>query len=112
MVNGILKKVEESNIYAMLLPIPDSQNYEPYHQEKQAFKFFEIEHYFPLNFLQDNNMVKETSIPSVYEITGNKSNFKDRVIKSNKPELFTELTNLFNEIDKVCEKEINYIDSK
>ncbi|MBC9798243.1 NACHT domain-containing protein [Sinomicrobium weinanense] len=112
MVNGILKKVEGLNIYAMLLPIPDSQNYEPYHQEKQAFKFFEIEHYFPLNFLQDNNMVKETSIPSVYEIIGDKSNFKDKVIKSNKPELFTELISLFNEIDKVCEKEINYIDSK
>ncbi|QLE00936.1 NACHT domain-containing protein [Galbibacter sp. BG1] len=111
-VNGILKKLEGAKVYAMLLPIPDDQKYEPYHQDKQAFKFFEIEHYFDIDFLKEYNMVKETSIPSVFEITGNKSNFKNMVIKSNKPELFIKLISLFTEVDKVCKKNINYIDSK
>ena len=104
------RKHKELNIYAIKLPIPPDDEYHAYHQEKQTFRFFEIEHYFPLEFLQELGMVKETPIPKVFEIKDNKSCFADKVLKYDKPNLFKNFPILFREIDKITDHEINYIE--
>ncbi|MCZ2477680.1 hypothetical protein G9H58_06370 [Aquirufa antheringensis] len=109
-INGIIKKVRNMNIYALMLPIPEQENYQAYHQDKQAFKFFEIEHYFPSKFLEQNKMVTITSIPNVYEITGSKSEFNSLILKETKKELYLNFTELFSEIDKLSNQNINYIE--
>ncbi|SHJ42530.1 NACHT domain-containing protein [Flavobacterium haoranii] len=108
--NGIVKKVKDMNIYAIMLPIPEQETYKAYHQEKQAFKFFEIEHYFPIEILQENNMVTQTSIPGVFEITGSKSDFNDKILRLGKKERFVNFVELFKELDQLCNKTINYIE--
>lgn len=108
--NGIVKKVKDMNIYAIMLPIPEQEVYKAYHQDKQTFKFFEIEHYFPLKFLQENKMVTLTSIPNVYEITGSKSDFNDIVLKAGKKEQYVNFIELFKELDGLCNQKINYIE--
>jgi Cdc6-like AAA superfamily ATPase len=109
-VNGILKKVDGLNIYALLLPIPDGDYYKPYHQEKQAFKFFEIEHYFPMELLSKHNMVKPTSIPRVNEIKDGKNDFKQEVLKLRDADLFKEFISFFRELDSIAGKGISYIE--
>ncbi len=108
--NGILKKVKEMNIYALLLPIPEGDDFMVYHQDKQAFKFFEIEHYFPLDFLMKNKMVTETSIPRLFEITGSKSDFNNVILRLGNKDSFQGFIELFKEIDHICGKSINYLE--
>lgn len=109
-INSIVKKVKDMSVYAIMLPIPEADEYKAYHQDKQVFKFFEIEHYFPLEFLKENSMVTLTSIPDIYEITGSKSDFNNKVLNVDKKELFVNFIELFNELDGLCNKKINYIE--
>jgi hypothetical protein len=85
--NEILKKADNLNIYALLLPIPEDDSFKQYHQDKQSFKFFEIEHYFSIELLKEQNMVEETSIPSVYEIKNSKTEFNEHILKIAKKEI-------------------------
>ncbi len=66
-----IKKDKETNVYAIKLPIP--QRLEHYHKEKQSLNYFELEHYLPHNFLEENEMIKPSGIPDIYEIKRNKS---------------------------------------
>jgi hypothetical protein len=59
LIHKCLKKHIRHNIYAIKLPIPDLENYTPYIQDKQEFKFFAIEHYFKKEYLESHNMIKE-----------------------------------------------------
>ncbi len=108
-VNGILKKVNGMNIYALLLPIPEGDKFKGYHQTKQVFKFFEIEHYFPIELLFEQKMVVETSIPGVFEITGDKAKFNEFILKLDEKEIFNNFITLFTEMDSICGMNINYI---
>jgi len=103
------RKHNKLNIYAIKLPIPPDEEYNAYYQDKQSFRFFEIEHYFPLSFLKEKDMVTATSIPDIFEIKDKKANFADKVIKETVPDLFKNFTILFSEIDKITGDEINYI---
>ncbi len=109
-IDHCTKKHKDLNIYAIKLPIPHNENYNSYHQEKQEFRFFSIEHYFPLDYLKAENMVKETSISNVYEIIGNKTTFADKVKTLKKPEEFENFAYLFRAIDKLTNYNINYMD--
>jgi hypothetical protein len=109
-IDNRTRKHKEHNIYAIKLPIPPNEEYNVYHQGKQNFRFFEIEHYFPIEYLKEKNMVKSISIPGIYEIKDKKSNFSETVIKENNPALFKNFTTLFREIDKITKNEINYIE--
>lgn len=99
-------KHKDANIYAIKLPIPFSM--EQYLQDKQAFNFFEIEHYFPLDFLIKHNMVKETSIPNVYEIIGSKSKFSSLIQKETDLSIFQNFKILFDELDKISNQQTSY----
>lgn len=109
LINGIVKKEKNKNIYAILLPIPDGETFKPYHQDKQVFKFFAIEHYFDQELLTNENMISETSITGVFEITGNKNVFSINVLKNNDSKDFVNFSFLLNEIDSITKKEENYI---
>ncbi|WP_298347933.1 NACHT domain-containing protein [uncultured Dokdonia sp.] len=106
-INGIIKKHKILNIYAILLPIPEDLI--SFNQDKQAFKFFEIEHYFPKAFLQEQSMIAETGIDGVYEVTGGKTKFNKLILNEVNPDLYSGFITLFEELDKICNKDINYI---
>ncbi|MFB9862280.1 NACHT domain-containing protein [Rufibacter immobilis] len=105
-----LRKHRDENVYAIKLPIPLDSEAEPYIQEKQNFKFFAIEHYFPLSFLKEHNMVKETSITGVFEIVGSKTGFISNVLECEDPEVFKRFVFLFKEIDEVTKYSVQYFD--
>jgi Cdc6-like AAA superfamily ATPase len=110
LIHKCLKKHIRHNIYAIKLPIPDLENYTPYIQDKQEFKFFAIEHYFKKEYLESHNMIKETSIPGVVEIVGNKNDFSKAIQQEDDPNLFVNFAVVFNVIDSICHKEIDYLD--
>lgn len=109
-VNACHKKHDRLNLHAIRLPIPPDEIYESYIQDKQQFKFFAIECYFPNDFLVSHNVVKETSIPGVFEVIGNKSEFAAVVERHSAPDLFKGFITLFHFIDEICGRELVYID--
>ncbi|MCM4172400.1 NACHT domain-containing protein [Arenibacter sp. TNZ] len=106
--NGIVKKHEFLNIFAILLPIPEDLL--EFSQNKQVFKFFEIEHYFDKVLLREQKMISETSIVGVYEITGDKTKFNNHILNLVDPSVFSRFLSLFEELDRICNKEINYME--
>ncbi len=105
--NGIIKKHRTLNIYAVLLPIPEELI--SFNQKKQVFKFFEVEHYFSKEYLEDQKMISDTGIEGVYEVTGDKTKFYKNILNEVDVELYSNFITLFEEIDKICNKNINYI---
>ena len=79
-----------------------------YLQDKQEFNFFELEHYMGLEFLKD--VIKETSIPGVFEITGDKVALARRIRKESSPKAFALFTMLLQEIDKLAGVKITYLE--
>ncbi|GAB1347084.1 hypothetical protein MASR1M29_08990 [Cloacibacterium normanense] len=108
LVSPIVKKHKDFLLYAILLPIPDQELYQNYHQERQNLKFFEIEHYLPLKLLQDSNMLIDVPIEGVYEIKDKKTDFANKVNLIFDVETFETFRFLFDEIDIICKKSINY----
>jgi hypothetical protein len=81
-----------------------------YLQEKQTFNFFEIEHYFGPDYLKENGMVKETSIPSVLEIiSSKKTKFANMICSDNNPQTFKYFLDLFHTIDSITKVPIDYV---
>lgn len=109
LVNGIIKKDKTNNLYAILLPIPEGNKFKPYIQEKQVFKFYCIEHYFENEYLEKFKMIKKTSIDGVYEIIGDKNKFSESITKNTNVIDFKNFLYLFNEIDSICNKSLEYI---
>jgi hypothetical protein len=111
LLNENVKKHDKHNIFALKLPIPnDDDRFVSYRQTKQEFNFFEIEHYFPMELLEEHNMVTETSIPGVFEITGGKTKFSEDILNEDNEVVFREFSFLFSLIDEVFGKSLNYID--
>ena len=101
-----LKKHKSGNIYGLVLPVPGEMDV--YLQDKQEFNFFELEHYMGLEFLKD--VIKETSIPGVFEITGDKVALARRIRKESSPKAFALFTLLLQEIDKLAGVKIAYLE--
>lgn len=109
-IDNRCKKHKILNIYAIKLPIPPKDEFKSYHQPKQEFRLFEIEHYFPLDFLKENNMVKASPIPDTMEIKDKKGSFSKEILKMRVPGLFENFIYLFREIDNITKTENNYIE--
>lgn len=101
-----LKKHKDGDIYGLVLPVPGEMDI--YLQDKQEFNFFELEHYMGLEFLKD--VIKETSIPGVFEITGDKVALARRIRKETSPKAFALFTLLLQEIDKLAGVKITYLE--
>lgn len=99
-----LKKHKNGNIFALVIPVPGEMDV--YLQEKQEFNFFELEHYMGLEFLKD--VVKETSIPGVYEIIGDKAALAKRIRQVTTAKSFVLFSLLLQEIDKLAGVSVNY----
>lgn len=108
--NKIVRNIANTKIFAILLPIPEGEYYEPYHQEKQRNKYFAIEHYFPLDLLTQENIISPSAIPGIMEITGSKASFAENILKLGSQEVFKEFSDLFKLIDEISGKGINYCD--
>lgn len=104
-----IKKRKNANLYLLCMPIPGEMI--QFNQEKQEFNFFEIEHYFGLQYLNERNILKSQEIlPGVYEIfDGKKVQFANDICKETKPELFKYFKDLFEKIDRITGVEIEYI---
>ena len=103
-----IKKHKNGNIYALCMPIPGEMDV--YLQDKQEFNFFELEHYMGLEFLKNLNVVKETAIPDVYEITGDKVALAKKIRKESSPKAFAMFILLLQEIDKLAGVQNQYLD--
>ncbi|WP_272148521.1 NACHT domain-containing protein [Tenacibaculum aiptasiae] len=101
-----IKKAANVNIYGLKLPIP--QRIKHYYNKKQAFNFFEIEHYFSEDFINEHGKLKKTSIPNVFEFSGSKSTFANKVTKIEDKEVFRDFIDLFKLIDFITGREIDY----
>lgn len=106
--NNTIKKHNKSNIYAIALPIPGEK--ENYLIKEQKFNYFEIEHYFPFDFLKNLDALKSTPIPDIFSIKDSKKSIVSKEIrKSSDPSLFVDFLLLFELIDEISNCEINYI---
>lgn len=101
-----IKKHKDGEIYALTLPVPGEM--EIYLQDKQEFNFFELEHYMGLDYLKEQKVVRETSIPGVFEITGDKTKLAQRIRKETSSKLFSLFTLLFLEIDEITGMLVSY----
>lgn len=105
-----IKKHKQYNIFAIKLPIPESKGH--YLKEKQEFMFFSIEHYFPIAFLQNKDIldtVKDFS--DIYTIKDKKKQaFADIIKTETALELFEDFKDLFDEIDCITGKKTEYIE--
>ena len=103
---NMLKKHKDGNIYGLVIPVPGEMDV--YLQDKQEFNFFELEHYMGLEFLKD--VIRETAIPGVYEITGDKMALAKRIRKETSPKAFAMFTLLLQEIDQLAGVKIDYLE--
>jgi hypothetical protein len=108
--NNTVRKHKHANIYAILLPIPGEKS--NYLLKEQKYNYFEIEHYFPLEFLKENDALKETLLTEskgIYSIKdGKKSIIMKKSGESSDPKLFKDFILLFEEIDNITTANISY----
>lgn len=108
--NNSVKKHKDSEIYAILLPIPgEKQNYLV---DDQKNNYFEIEHYLPLDFLKENDALKNTLLSDshgIYSIKDGKKNaISKKVTESSDRKLFLDFIHLFEEIDSIAGVNLMY----
>ena len=102
-----IKKHKDGNIYALCIPVPGEMD--DYLQPKQEFNFFEIEHYMGHEFLQSGGNLKETGLPGVYEVIGDKVKLAQRIRVVDTPQSFSHFLLLLHEIDRISGVHVNYL---
>lgn len=107
-VDCIKRNKIKQNIYLLCIPVPGEMI--QYLQKKQDFNFFEIEHYFGHEYLQDKAMLKEDVLHSnVYEIYDQKKvAFANSVTTETEPSVFRMFVDLFKKIDQITGVQIDY----
>ena len=54
-------------------------------------------------------MIKQTDLPNIFEIKGDKTKFASLIRKEASPEIFENFLPLFQTIDKISGIQVNYI---
>lgn len=107
---GVIRKHKTANVYAILLPIPE--NKDCYRMKESKFNYFEIEHYFPNDFLSENDVLQDTPLTTSHNIysikSGKKTSFSNVVVKKSDTALFADFVTLLEEIDTIVGIEVNY----
>lgn len=102
-----VRKHRDSNIYALLLPVPGEMDV--YLKKDQSFNFFEVEHYFGHKLLIDSGVVEKTDIPDVYKIKeSKKAGFSKLVRGVHDRKVFMYFIDLFDAIDEITQIDIEY----
>jgi ABC-type lipoprotein export system ATPase subunit len=106
--NDTIRKHNDCNIYAMLIPVPAPM--EHYLKKDQQFNFFEIEHYFGLELLHSQKIVeKKEDLNDIYVIKNSKKkDFSKFVRTQDNHKLFVHFVELFEQIDKITSFPIEY----
>jgi hypothetical protein len=97
-----VKKLQDSEIYGLKLPIPEFRN-QYIKQEREHF-YFAVEHYFDDSLLLENKIVKESGIPGLYKIKGSvglKTSFSKHIKSIKDPIFFRHFVPLFETIDEI-----------
>jgi hypothetical protein len=107
-IKDTVKKHVTHNIYGLCLPIPGELDY--YLIKEQEYNTFEIEHYFDIEFLKEQDAVEPTPFSNnIYKIKDKKKNSFSKHIRTLKdPKVFKNFIELFNQIDKITNKDIDY----
>lgn len=102
------KQHKDGNINIVCLPVPGEMD--NYLQSRQEDNYFEIEHYFGIDFLRNKNCLRETAIPNIFEmLDGRKANFAKEMNDIDDPHVFENFLLLFQLIDKIADVECQYI---
>jgi len=107
--NDTIRKHKNSEIYALLLPVPGVL--EHYLQADQQFNYFELEHYFDLKLLQEKEIVEKTVIEdgNIFKVKDNKKkDFSKFVRVQDNAKIFAHFVELFEMIDKITNVNIEY----
>jgi hypothetical protein len=101
------RKHKECNVYGVVIPVPGEM--ENYLKRDQQFNFFEIEHYFGIDFLNQNGVLESTELPGIYRIKESKKKEFSKIVRSsNDKKLFIYFIDLFKQIDSITNIEIEY----
>ena len=97
----------KNNVFLLCLPVPGEMK--QYINKKQELHFFEIEHYFGHDYLNDKEMLKDQIVENVYEISDSKKTaFANAVMKETDPYIFRFFVDLFKKIDQITGVDIEY----
>ncbi|APY10487.1 hypothetical protein BWZ22_04180 [Seonamhaeicola sp. S2-3] len=109
LIKDTVKKHISHNIFGLCLPVPGELDF--YLIKEQEYNLFEIEHYFDIQVLKDQNMLEETPFnENIFKIKDKKKKEFSKYIRTlNNPEIFKNFIELFNQIDKITNKEVDYI---
>ena len=93
---------------SLCIPVPGELDF--YLKKEQEYNTFEIEHYFDIDFLKSQDVVEPTPFSeSIYKIKDKKKTKFSKYIRTlNDPKIFTNFIELFNQIDKITNKDIDY----
>lgn len=101
--NNTIKKHQDANIFAILLPIPGDKSH--YLLPEQEYNYFELEHYLPFEFLKELDCLKETQLSDskgIYSIKdGKKNTLMKKIVESVDRKMFEDFIFLFNEVDQI-----------
>ena len=101
---GIFKKRKDYECYALLLPVPERlNNYVQKINEDIANNYFEVEHYLPKEFIENNSCFKSKTIlgQNLYVCKKDKKNDLWRDLINLEKEDFKDFTLLFNKINEL-----------
>lgn len=105
-----VKKMKDSNIYGMKLPVPKFR--EVYIKQEIEHHYLAIEHYFEDTVLKDYNIIKPSGIPGVHKIkngSGIKTKFAKHIKSLKAASDFIHFIPLFETIDIISgERDIDY----
>lgn len=108
-INNTQRKHLECQTYALLLPVPGEL--EEYLVKEQQYNLFEIEHYLPIDFLKNADIVEVSPINGLYKIKDNKSakvKFANSLKAFTEKETYKYFVDLFLAIDKITGVQIDY----
>lgn len=105
-----VKKHKDENIFAVLLPIPGELDH--YMIKEQKFNYFAIEHYIPLEVLNELGALKTTPLSDskgIYSIIDSKKSILEKkVTDTSDPGFFKHFIPLFECIDHLTGASIEY----
>lgn len=107
-IKDTVKKHISHNIYGLCLPVPGDLDF--YLFKEQEYNHFAIEHYFDVEFLKSQGVLKPTPLnEKIYKINDKKkSSFSKHIRTLNDPLIFRNFIELFDSIDKITNKEVDY----